>query len=197
MSDDIYGLTFEDIDSKLLYDEETGKIYWKVGPAKNVRAGSEAGCVKTTGVNKRGEGRKYVYVRLEGRQIVAAQIVWMLTHGEWPKGRLAYQDGDTLNIRATNLVMSNSITKEMVERDQSAYMHAHRAAYPSQWKDMDLRRSYGISQYEHMKMTLAQGGLCAICLEEEKRGEKGRSSGSGSRSRPQDRQSPRPPLQGL
>jgi len=162
MSDD-YGLTYDHVSEKLHYVPETGKLFWKTSPARNVPKGSEAGCTKATRTGKNGKPVSYRYIRLDGRNIVASQIAWLLMHREWPRGRIGYKDGDPLNLVATNLTMSNFLERTEVEFDRAAYSRAHRETYPMENKDSELRSRFGINLAEYTALAVAQKGVCAIC----------------------------------
>jgi hypothetical protein len=160
-----YGLTYDDVAKRLQLDPETGKLYWLIKPARNVPAGSEAGCVKATRVNKDGVTTSYRYVRVEGRNILASQIVWLLANGEWPAARLGFKDGDSLNLRPGNLSLSNYLISipKFSKEDGDSYRRAWRKSYPMEFKDSQLRTDFGIGLAEYSDMLVAQDGKCAIC----------------------------------
>lgn len=158
-------LSFDDVSAALAYDPDTGIFTWKVRPAKNVAAGSEAGCVKATRQGRDGKTVSYRYIRL-GHEVPAARIAWLLHYGEWPPGKLFFEDGDTLNLRITNLRLGNSLLGKYDMSDpgqRKAYMKEHRATYPRAWKETELQRSFGISLADYSAMVAAQDNKCAIC----------------------------------
>ena len=159
-------LTYDQVSSILRHDEETGKFYWLTSPARNVRAGSEAGAVKVTRKAKEGVSTSYRYIRYSGWNIPATQIAWILSYGEWPIGRITFKDNNTLNLRMDNLEMQNGVDGKFDYKDQGerkAYMKAHRDQNPLVWKNSYLQQSYGISLADYGNMLVAQGGKCAIC----------------------------------
>ena len=94
----------------------------------------------------------------------------MLAHGEWPKARILFKDGNPLNLALSNLELGASVlmdydVTEMFER--RAYLKSHRDQYPRNWKDWDLQRNFGIGLHEYGKMLVSQNGKCAICKQEE------------------------------
>jgi len=150
----------------LSYDSDTGSIYWSKSPARNVYAGEIAGCVKATRKDKEGNPVSYSYIRIGGENIPAARIAWVLIHGEWPNGRVKFNDENQLNLRANNLSLNKSLPKEydFKERDDRvAYYREHRRIYKTNYSDKDLQRKYGISLLDYSQMFLAQNGKCAIC----------------------------------
>lgn len=52
-----------------------GKVFWKIKPCKNIKAGSEAGRLKYNG---------YREIRYKGKLYLTHRIVWCLCKGEWP-----------------------------------------------------------------------------------------------------------------
>lgn len=163
-------LTRDEIASVLRYDEETGKFYWMINPSRNVRAGSEAGVEKATRMSKTGEPVSYRYIRYKGFSIPAAQLAWLLYHGEWPIGRVTAKDGNTLNLSADNLDMQNGLDGKYdysSKEDRKAYLKAHREQYPLAWKNSYLQQSFGITLQEYGEKLVEQAGKCAICDRQE------------------------------
>jgi len=159
-------LTYDQISSILRHDEETGKFYWLISPAKNVRAGCEAGAVKVTRKAKEGVSTSYRYIRYSGWNIPATQIAWILSYGEWPIGRITFKDNDTLNLRVDNLEMQNGVDGKFDYKDsgeRKAYSKAHHEQHPLVWKNTYLQKQHGISLAEYGNMLVAQLGKCAIC----------------------------------
>ena len=87
-------LTAENVREVFDYDEETGKLYWRVDSNKNNLAGSEAGKLY-------GDQR---YLKISwGRCILVHRVVWLWFYGEWPKYTVDHIDGDKFNHRLENL----------------------------------------------------------------------------------------------
>lgn len=161
--------THDEIAEKLRYDEYTGKFYWLVKPARNVYAGSEAGCVKATGVSN-GNRKGHLYIRIDGFTFTGGQLAWLLHYGEWPRNRLRFEDGDTLNLKISNLSLANGLDAKFDHSDgaqRKTYMKEHREAHPLAWKESHLRQSFGISLNDYHNMVAAQGNKCAMCGEAE------------------------------
>jgi len=161
---------YDRVRSFIDYDPETGKFWWLISPAKNVRAGNEAGTTKTTRTKDDGQPAQYRYIKLGEADVPAARVAWLLGHGEWPQARIRFRDGDTMNLRLDNLEMQSAIGMKYDREDRDsrkAWMKSHREAYPLNWKESDLRRKFNIGMAEYGDMLVAQGGVCAICGEKE------------------------------
>lgn len=154
-------LPVETLREFLRYDPETGSIIWIKRAAKNTAVGSTAGSVK--GGNS--SNSDYRYIRLHKVDFTAARAAWALHYGEWPTGKLFLVDGDPSNLRIDNLRISNSVERQI--ESKSAYMKAHREAYPDFWKNTHLKRSFGIDLAKYSEMVAAQDNRCAICGEPE------------------------------
>jgi hypothetical protein len=161
-------LTFDQLDEILQYDPLTGKIWWKIKTAKKVMIGQEAGCSKAT---KSGPNApKYRYIRVFGKTMPAARVAWILYHGEWPLGKIMFNDGDSLNLKIDNLRMSNSLFSEhdyKTAEGRADYQREHRATYSMDRKDSDLRSIFGITLAEYSLMLIEQDGKCATCRQSE------------------------------
>ena len=157
--------TYEEVSEKLRYDEETGKFYWLVKAARNIYAGSEAGCVKATG-RSNGERKGHLYIRIYGLTFTGGQLAWLLYHGEWPKNRIKFKDGNTLNLKIDNLDTANGLDAKFDHSDseqRKTYLKEHREAHPLAWTESYLRKSFDISLNEYHNMVAAQGNRCAMC----------------------------------
>jgi hypothetical protein len=163
-------LTFDELNAILHYDPETGKIFWKSKTAKKIMVGMEAGCVHRTKAREDGGGY-YRYIRVLKKSIPAARVAWLLHYGEWPVGKIQFVDGNTLNLTIVNLRLANSLPGTFDHSDPGSradYMREHREAFPMEWKDTHLQRTFGISLAEYGQMLVAQNGVCAVCGGEEK-----------------------------
>lgn len=70
-------LTQERLKSRLRFDENTGKFFWRDTRGR-VNIGDEAGCIN------RDNG--YVYIKFDGRNYQAHQLAWLYVHGELLRG---------------------------------------------------------------------------------------------------------------
>lgn len=156
-------ITREELLQKLSYDPATGVFTWRVDIAKNVRAGSEAGCVKSAAVRKKtGSVFKYRYIQVDGFQAPAARVAWFMHYGEWPGTNIQFKNGDTLDLRIDNLELAEFPSIKQEKDGRKVYKMSKDASRNAQYK-----RYYGISLAEYGEMLLAQNGVCAICQKPE------------------------------
>jgi hypothetical protein len=160
----------EKLHEYLNYDPETGVFTWIKKSAKNVMAGSIAGTVKTVRANKEGLSIRYRYIKLEGEH-AAARVAWAMTYGEWPESRVRYVDGDTLNLKIENLVLSNTLQSDhdhSTSEGKTSYMKEYRQTFPDRSKHNHLMHSFGIGLPEYIQMAVDRGNKCDICGQPEK-----------------------------
>lgn len=84
----------------LIYDQESGDLFWKVSPAKSVKEGSLAGTL-----NKKG----YKVVRFNYKYYKAHRIAWLLFYGGWPKFEIDHINGDRSDNRIANLRLASRV----------------------------------------------------------------------------------------
>ena len=155
----------EKLHEYLNYDPETGVFTWIKKSAKNVMAGSIAGTVKTVRANKEGLSIRYRYIKLEGEH-AAARVAWAMTYGEWPESRVRFVDGDTLNLKIENLVLSNTIQSDAdhsTSEGKTRYMKEYRQTFPDRSKHNHLMHSFGIGLPEYIQMAVDRDNKCDIC----------------------------------
>lgn len=87
-------LTFERASELLRYDEETGKIFWRVTRGGWIKDGAEAGSQWRN---------TYRQIKIDGRLYKAHRVAWLLHYGVWPKNQIDHIDGDGLNNRPENM----------------------------------------------------------------------------------------------
>lgn len=97
----------ERLRERLKYDPDTGSLTWKPKDVTygyrwrnwNSRyAGKEAGMINTLK-----SGYQNVFVRLDGRIMLAHRIAWKMMTGEEPPEQIDHEDGDGTNNRWRNL----------------------------------------------------------------------------------------------
>lgn len=66
-----------DFNKMFSYDATTGKLHWKVNPAKHINKGDEVGCVN-------GDG--YLVTNIKGRIWMVHRVIWEMHNGPIPKG---------------------------------------------------------------------------------------------------------------
>lgn len=93
------------------YNPETGEIGVKKDAPIEVRKR-----IKAIELPSEYHGKTFLYDAFEFREsgtpykrgvFTAARIAWMLSEGEWPKGRVMMMDGNTKNIKRKNLRISD------------------------------------------------------------------------------------------
>lgn len=152
-------LTFDQVNEWIAYDGATGVFTWRKALGRRIKAGDEAGVVKSTkAANSEGVARQYRYIGLMHYQTPAARIAWLLTHGEWPKGNLLFRDGDPLNLRIDNLKEGDFPAVISIENGARRYKMSREAQ-----RHYGLKRYYDLSLATYNVMLAAQGGVCAIC----------------------------------
>lgn len=152
-------LTLEAVSNALSYDPETGIFRWLVNAARNVKAGDVAGCVKGLRLNKRtGKQTRYMYIRFDNIETPAARIAWLLHYGVYPEGNVLFVDGDTINLKISNLRESSAmktVTNKAGIKSRKMTTEATR--------HYGLKRYYGMTGEQYGQMLADQCGLCAIC----------------------------------
>jgi hypothetical protein len=96
----------------------------------------------------------------------AQRVAWALYHGEWPVGKIYFEDSDPLNLKIENLRQSNSVTTPhdlSTSEGRADYQREYRANEGVDWKDGHLRSKFNITLAEYTQMAIAQNGKCAIC----------------------------------
>lgn len=149
-------LTFEEVSKVLSYDPVTGAFTWLVDVARNVKAGDKAGCPKSCR-KKNGKQARYVYIRLNNIETPAARIAWLLSHGKFPVGNLQFEDGNTENLRLSNLKES------MWRAPNDGSLLKTRKQNKTAVQRYRLKRYYDLSVETYNTMLAAQNGVCAIC----------------------------------
>jgi hypothetical protein len=88
-------ITYEEAKRVFRYDEETGKLYWKIG-GKCRKIGKESGYY-TNG---------YRQVCFQEKAYQTHRVIWLMVYGEFPSGEkrfIDHLDGDGSNNRLNNL----------------------------------------------------------------------------------------------
>lgn len=153
-------LTFDEVNEAIAYDPEAGLFKWKLDASKNVKKETVAGTFKNCRHRTTGQTKSYLYIRYKDREMVGSRIAWLLYYGEWPEaGRsVMFVDGNTTNLRISNLKLSDSTIKVTKESGRVV-----RKISRDKQRQYSLKRYYGMSSSDYMSMFLQQEGKCAIC----------------------------------
>lgn len=89
-------LTFDQAHELFRYNDETGKLYWKVNRTRKA-AGREAGWT-----NKHGR-TYYRRVEVDGKAYQVHRVIWLMIYGRWPFIGIDHRDGNGLNNRRYNI----------------------------------------------------------------------------------------------
>src|ERR1019366_7223373 len=76
-------ISFDRVDSLLLYDLNTGKLYWKVSLNRKIKVGSEAGSLNSSG---------HIQVQIDGNRYQAHRVAHLLMTGHWPDGNPEHEN---------------------------------------------------------------------------------------------------------
>ena len=150
--------TFEEMSSVLNYDDKTGGFTWKVSTSSRSQAGSRAGVWQ-----RMQNGKDYYSITHQGRKLSGAQVAWLLYYGEWPDRSVFFIDGDTKNLRISNLKMADHKAIRVIKEDGSVKY----SMTNEQSRHYGLIRNYNMSLTDYAGMFARQNGLCAICEQPE------------------------------
>ena len=107
-------LTAQRLRELLNYSPETGKFTWAKTASPSAPAGSNAGSIC----------RKYVRIRISGRDHKAHRLAWLHEFGEWPKHEIDHIDGDTQNNKIGNL---RDVPKRMNAQNRRVAMKTNKS----------------------------------------------------------------------
>jgi hypothetical protein len=151
-------LSYSEMVEAVSYDSENGSFSWKIDVSKNVKKNTVAGAFKSFRHSKTGATKTYLYIRYKDREMVGSRVAWLLHYGEWPDRSVMFVDGDTTNLRISNLRLSNSTTKTLGPDGRVV----NRVTREKQ-RHYSLKRYYGLSLIDYAEMYRRQDGKCAIC----------------------------------
>ena len=151
-------LSYDEVSEAIAYDPETGAFIWKKDVSKSIKKGVAAGTVKSTRHRTTGQTKSYLYIRYKDREMVASRVAWMLHYGVWPDRSVMFMDGDTTNLKVSNLRLSDSTTRTIGPDGRvSSKMSREKQRH------YGLKRYYGLSLNNYAEMYRVQDGKCAIC----------------------------------
>lgn len=159
----VIDLPYERVSEVLAYDPESGAFTWKVDISKNVKAGTPAGCFKGVRASVRtGKETRYLYIRLDNHEFPAARVAWLLMKKEWPNSNILFADGDSENLRFSNLREGKFKAVKQFTEGRKTYKMT-----PEAQRHYGLKRYYGIDLAKYQEMLLEQNGVCGICKKPE------------------------------
>lgn len=147
-------LTFECLSDVLSYDAESGSFTWRVSINSRAKQGHRAGVWQ-----RMQNGKDYYSITYRGRKLSGAQVAWLLHYGEWPDRSVFFIDGDTKNLKISNLKLAEFKAERVEKEDGSTRYKMSK----NQQRHYGLMRYYGISISEYAEMYRKQDGKCAIC----------------------------------
>ena len=137
-------LSQEMLKDLLFYDDETGVFMWrKAGQGRAMDR--PAGTVWKDG---------YRYIHVLGQDYQSSRLAWLYVHGEFPAGRIKFDDGDPGNLRIANLRLG---------RTTAEANDLFRARHPDAGRKAHLSRYDGLTPTAFAAMLAGQGGVCAVC----------------------------------
>ena len=79
----------------LSYDPQTGDFSWIKSPGGRVTKGSQAG--------RKNPKNGYIYIRFQGKDLLAHRLAWFLQTGVWPSADIDHRDRNRSNNTWRNL----------------------------------------------------------------------------------------------
>ena len=150
--------SFKEISDVLDYNPDTGEFSWKVTINSRAKEGCRAGVWQ-----RMQNGKDYLGITYQGAKLSGARLAWLFSHGVWPDRSVFYRDGDSTNLRISNLKLADHKSEKIVGDDgKTRYKMSQEQA-----RHYGLQRHYGISYTEYAQMFADQDGVCAICGLEE------------------------------
>ncbi|MQY48232.1 HNH endonuclease [Rhizobiales bacterium RZME27] len=102
------------------YEPETGLVRWKRKPSGIVRVGQIAGRKSKNGKNT------YIRIKVEGKDVLAHQIAYVIHTGTLPNGPIDHENGDGTDNRFVNIRVTsfegNAKNKRLDQRNASGVM---------------------------------------------------------------------------
>lgn len=151
-------LSYNEVFEAIAYDPDEGTFSWKIDVSKKIKKGSAAGSVKNTRHRTTKQPKAYLYIRYKDQEMVASRVAWLLHNGEWPTRSVMFADGDTKNLKISNLRLSK-FTTSVIKTDG----RVSRKMSKDTVRHYSLKRYYGMSLAEYAERFRVQDGKCAIC----------------------------------
>lgn len=138
------------------YDPIAGTMFWKQSLSKNVPVGAPVG---------RRENGIFATVGILGNDYTAQRLAWMHFYGVWPDRCLRFKNGDRRDIRIENLGYGEY--DHTTPEGRRAYDKTARQMQKDRFRNHDLKKSFGITLDDYRAILEIQGGVCAICRQQE------------------------------
>lgn len=154
----IIELTLAELQRQLDFDPMTGVFIWKRTGRRGVRFGRRAGNLDPQNGHRK--------IRLNEREYLAQRLAWFWVNGEWPDRPLRFLDGNQDNVAVENLALPEYDTRTPEGRRD--YERTTRARRFDVIRAGYMRTNFGMPMDVYQHLFVAQKGLCAICLREER-----------------------------
>lgn len=89
--------TYSELHTYFLYEEDTGKLYWKIKKNKAL-PGHECKTLHPMG---------YLAVQLDGIGYLVHRIIWCMVYGEFPPMTMYHKNDDRKDNKLSNLQLKN------------------------------------------------------------------------------------------
>jgi hypothetical protein len=130
-----------------LFEYQAGTLYWRVSPAKNVRAGDAAGFT---------QGNGYRGVVIHRKIYPLHRVIFLHCHGYLPE-IVDHADGNILNNQVENLraatIAANGANRRVNRNSSSGVKNVTRDKLSGKWhvRLQKNRRSYYFGAYDALK----------------------------------------------
>lgn len=155
-------LSFADVSEAIAYNPDDGVLTWKIDASKKIKKGEVAGTFKSSRHRSTGQTKSYLYIRYKDREMVGSRVAWLLHYGEWPDRSVMFVDGDTKNLKISNLKLSETTIRTTGLDGRKSHKMTREAQ-----RRYALKRYYGMSINDYAEMYRLQDGKCAICNQPE------------------------------
>jgi len=131
----------EVLNDLLLYDPDTGKLFWRVRDVRYFKAERASKIWNTRYAGKEAMTTRTKCGHLSGRVFdkgyLAHRIIWCLHYGDWPDGELDHVNGVPFDNRLKNLrsvtSSENSKNTSIPKHNTSGFMGVYKETYTGKW----------------------------------------------------------------
>lgn len=148
-------ITLERLKEVVSYDAISGEFV-RIDSGRGIRTGVSAGSFTQKG---------YRVIVIDKIMYLAQRLAWLFAHGEMPDGKITFKDKDPGNCRLENLILNRGIKgyDSRTPEGRSAYQKVYRKENRDAFRDVSLKKSFGISLADYAQMAADQDNKCAIC----------------------------------